>query len=51
VESPSYFSIDFKPNVSLSAAIDNWTDGHQSNNQCFAFLDGDMHFFANIGPS
>jgi hypothetical protein len=48
---PIYFSIDFKPNVTLSSAFHDRTNGHQANDESLSLLDGDVHFFPNIRPT
>lgn len=43
-----YLSVDLKPDVTLRTTFHNRPNGHETNDQCLAWLNGDVHFFSNI---
>ena len=49
--SATHLSIDFEPHVTLSATFHNGANGHEADNEGLTLLDGDVHFFADVGTA
>lgn len=47
----THFAINLEPDVALRTALDHRSDSHQTNDQGFALLDGDMHLLADVGTT
>lgn len=47
----TYLSIDFEPDITLSTALHNRTDGHQADNEGLALLNRYVHLLADVGTA